>query len=173
MAARAQDSRPPNMGQYFKLVNMDREETVSLPGTMKPIERVTNAKAMALIGYLIFQGPQDGTSFIRMNADPDSLTDEQFEEYDIGIADDEEKRRHQAARSYEASRPISEANDFAGRWAGDRIVLVGDYDDSGLYGADLHDITGGLIAEFKEFVGESWWEGEQESVMRPDMVFQA
>lgn len=154
------------MGQYFQLVNLDRMEIAQLPGLMKAVERVTDVRAMGLVGYLLLQGPQDGTMFVGINADVDDIGPEELE----NIAPDRDPQS--AVRIIESKKDIGEANEYAGRWAGDRVALVGDYDESGLYGdSSLTDITDGLVAEFTEFVGEEWWEGDhQDQVMRPDMV---
>ena len=45
----------------------------------------------------------------------------------------------------------------AGRWAGDRIVLVGDYDISGLFDlarGTYRNITWMLVRDFNDFMGE-------------------
>jgi len=50
---------------------------------------------------------------------------------------------------------IQEAYKFAGRWAGDRIVLIGDYDESGLYHEAFEtyrDISKDLVEEFNRFI---------------------
>jgi hypothetical protein len=44
---------------------------------------------------------------------------------------------------------------FAGRWAGDAVYLIGDYDASNLYEiatADYHNISRELAEEYNEFV---------------------
>lgn len=44
----------------------------------------------------------------------------------------------------------------AGRWAGDRIVVVGDYDESGLYqkaAKEYREISGDIIEELNDFIG--------------------
>jgi hypothetical protein len=44
---------------------------------------------------------------------------------------------------------------YAGRWAGDEVYLVGDYDESKLYEtaqSDYHNIAKGLAKEYNEFV---------------------
>src|SRR5918992_1820652 len=44
---------------------------------------------------------------------------------------------------------------FAGRWAGDEVYLVGDYDESNLYeraNADYRNISRELAAEYNQFV---------------------
>lgn len=45
---------------------------------------------------------------------------------------------------------------YAGRWAGDPIFVVGDHDSSELYGIasrSYTDIAKGLVAEFNQFIG--------------------
>jgi len=44
---------------------------------------------------------------------------------------------------------------YAGRWAGDRIVLVGDYDESGLFDKveeEFREISEELAKEFNDFI---------------------
>ena len=47
---------------------------------------------------------------------------------------------------------------YCGRWAGDRIVVIGDYDSSGLYDEvkkkGWKDISVGVAKEFNEFIGD-------------------
>lgn len=45
---------------------------------------------------------------------------------------------------------------FAGRWAGDQICLIGDYDSSHLYQIAVDSYTNiaeGLVAEYNQFIG--------------------
>jgi len=45
--------------------------------------------------------------------------------------------------------------EYAGRWASDRIVLIGDYDESGLYSQaekEFTEISEGLVKEYNEFI---------------------
>jgi len=42
--------------------------------------------------------------------------------------------------------------DWIGRWAGDRIAIIGDYDKSGLYQQDMHDITQIIKQFLKPFI---------------------
>jgi len=51
---------------------------------------------------------------------------------------------------------IDKPYETAGRWAGDRIVLIGDYDESDLYDEafeKFRNITGQLVKDFNDFVG--------------------
>lgn len=180
------------MGQYFKLINVDKQEFVSLPGMMKAIERVTNPVAMGMVGYLLFEGPLDGTGRLLglacerkpdlveeaidakiereteieekrfqeyIEEQPNHIVDsferetdlsletlkdefdngEEFEafckqeSYSIYRKDNLNWDREMLATSAMAVYEISEALDFAGRWAGDDIRFVGDYAENGLY----------------------------------------
>lgn len=56
-----------------------------------------------------------------------------------------------------AGGDIKKEYKYAGRWAGDRIVVVGDYDSSGLYhtvkeSKEYKDITEEAIKEFNDFI---------------------
>lgn len=45
---------------------------------------------------------------------------------------------------------------YAGRWAGDEVYLVGDYDNSNLYqiaSEEFTDIAEALVAEYNRFIG--------------------
>ena len=45
---------------------------------------------------------------------------------------------------------------YAGRWAGDEVYLIGDYDSSGLYQRakdEYTNIAEGLVAEYNAFIG--------------------
>ena len=50
---------------------------------------------------------------------------------------------------------ISE-DETQGRWAGDRIVLVGDYDTSGLYveSEQFRNISEAVVRDWNEFIGQ-------------------
>ena len=46
-------------------------------------------------------------------------------------------------------------SEYAGRWAGDRIVVIGDYDESGLYeevSATYKEIGANMAEEFNAFI---------------------
>lgn len=146
------------MGQYFKLVNSSRKEWVDLPGGMKAIERVSDAVPMGMIGYLLLDGPGDGTAFLRF-ADPDdpkldeqkSVIVERELEHEASQLnytsmyrdDDGEWDESMIARTAAAHLELTELMEYAGRWAGDDVRLVGDYDDSGLY----QDCKGTVVVE--------------------------
>lgn len=134
------------MGQYFKLINLTKHEFVELPGPMKAIERITNPVAMGMFGYLMLEGPLDGTSFV-YEADPDDPKLENkiqrrknkaesekekyfFERY---MNDDGSWNEQVIAQHVAASEAIADMKEYAGRWAGDNVSLVGDYSETGHY----------------------------------------
>lgn len=85
------------MGQYFKLVNLDKKEVVNpwdIGGVAKFWEWLYNPQARVLV-WLLRQSDGDGG----------------------GDIPQEERERYTTL----------------GRWAGNRITLVGDYDSSGLW----------------------------------------
>lgn len=136
------------MGQYYQLFNRDRQEFVALPGMMKDIERVTDAVAMGIVGYLLFEGPCDGGRFTSMAGDRIDADDPRIDEYidrektntintdRTSVYYDEETGewdRDRIARVVGAGDSIAETFEYAGRWHGDAVSLTGDYAESGLY----------------------------------------
>ena len=118
------------MGQYFKLVNLDKKEVVNpwdIGGVAKFWEWLYNPQARVLV-WLLRQSDEDGGG-------------------DIGT---DERARYETI----------------GRWAGDRITLIGDYDSSNLWDtaantnddgkplpdAEYIDISATLRREFNEAI---------------------
>ena len=106
------------MGQYYVLVNLDKEEVVNphaIGGMAKLYEWCANTQAF-VIPYLLAKSDSAGGG----DAWKDSIKELKY----------------------------------CGRWAGDRIALVGDYDSSELYqkADDFTDISAALIKEFLNFV---------------------
>ena len=103
------------MGQYFRLINLDKREYVDpwdVGGRAKLWEWSANNQCRA-IPFLLRQSTEGGGGDIQ-------------EDYKI-----------------------------AGRWAGDRIALVGDYDDSKLFHIaeqDFRNISKELVKEFNHFI---------------------
>lgn len=136
------------MGQYFLLMNFDKKEVVNpwdLGGGAKLWEWCAS-KTAGVIPYLLRRSTGDGGG-------------------DVGTAlyywsDKSRREEVNALPSGKQSRAFKEEFNrlkstlqYAGRWADDRIALVGDYDVSGDYSrADFTDITEGLIEEYNEFI---------------------
>jgi len=171
------------MTQYFKYVNPEREEWISLPGPMSPVERLTNPVATAMVTYVLFNGPMDGTAFTGMVDTDSDEYQEALEEFKKREKETEESeferymeekpdyiaRQFERKHGYEPDRTSEEFKefcheksmsvyrknnwnwdrdkmqsavaagfhisdlDYAGRWAGDPVQLVGDYAESELY----------------------------------------
>jgi hypothetical protein len=102
------------MGQYFKLVNVDKKEVVdpwALGGTAKFWEWIANPHGRVLL-WLLRQSSEGGGGDI-----------DERDEYTT-----------------------------LGRWAGDRVTLVGDYDASGLYQASKTKDEHGDAIFFSDYV---------------------
>lgn len=115
------------MGQYFKLVNLDKQEVINpweIGGVAKFWEWLANPQARVLV-WLLRQSSESGGG------------------------------------------DIDDWGEFTtlGRWAGDRVTLVGDYDVSGLYqvsdtahcgtpisNAEYTDISRAVLDEFNHAV---------------------
>lgn len=104
------------MGQYFRAVNLDKEEYVcpwKIGGGAKLWEWCVNAQA-GIFPFLLRKSNEGGG----------------------GDIDKEYKT--------------------AGCWAGDRVVLIGDYDESGLWEKaeqEYENISRELVADYNDFIG--------------------
>lgn len=112
------------MGQYYKLVNQDKQEVVvarDVRGSNKFFEWLYNNQARVLV-WLLRQSSEGGGGDV-----PDP---------------------HRYAT--------------LGRWAGDRITLVGDYDESDLYedAEGYENIGATLLAEYNRAVEEDGFRAE-------------
>jgi len=105
------------MGQYFLLINLDKQEYVHphrIDGLAKLWEWCSNPQA-GIIPYLLRKSSETGGGDVE---NPDQLT-------------------------------------YAGRWSGNRIVLVGYYDESKRWDTALEtytDISKELKAEYDDFI---------------------
>lgn len=104
-----------NMGQYYRLVNIDRKEYIDpweIGGIAKLWEWCVNPQC-GVIPFLLRKSTETGGGDIR--------------------------------KEYE----------FAGKWAGDRIVLVGDYDESRLFDIvekEYTNISLKIVSEYNDFI---------------------
>ncbi|MEZ5942473.1 MAG: hypothetical protein R3C18_13855 [Planctomycetaceae bacterium] len=138
-----------HMGQYFKPVNTDKQEFVCpwcIGGGAKLWEWAVNRQG-AIFTLLLRQSSGTGGGDIGCS-EPQviHMTD------GMNIAD------VIAAGVQREGHPISiPPESIIGRWAGDRIVLVGDYDDSGLYAVASQsylNISEPLVETWNKFVGD-------------------
>lgn len=141
------------MGQYFKFINKDKKEFFTPNGGAKTLEVVSDPIGTGMLAYLLLQGPQDGTRFSGLH---NHLAPEWEDEMAEKMEEERERHKNEGRSSMyrnddgswdkrklvqviAAGHQISEDFRFAGRWAGDDIAVVGDYDDSGLYGETSQD----------------------------------
>lgn len=138
------------MGQYFKYINRDKQEYFIGEGGAKPVERATDPIGTGMLAYLMFDGPQDGTRFSGLHnpyapefegAMAEKMEEERERHRNAGRSsvyrnDDSSWDKPKLARVIAAGRHINDDElgfRFAGRWAGDDVALVGDYEESGVY----------------------------------------
>jgi len=70
------------MGQYFRLVNVDQQETVDVPHGIKLPEIMSSGLSCQVMAYLMFDGPFDGTTLLdRLYTEDDPRVQEGIEEY--------------------------------------------------------------------------------------------
>ncbi len=142
------------MGQYFKAVNLDKKEYVCpwcLDGVRKLFEWAVN-KQGAVFTLLLRQSSQSGGGDF-------SGPGTQFIDLDAGVSLSEVIAKGVTREGMLVNLP---PESIVGRWAGDRITLVGDYDDSGLYqkASSYLNISERLVDAWNEFV--NWDEHELE-----------
>lgn len=138
------------MGQYFKAVNLDKREVVCpwcLDGGAKLWEWAVNRQG-AVFTLLLRQSTETGggdyggprPQLIELTGESAAKT----------LADIITKG---IAREGPMTIPTSSV---VGRWAGDLVALVGDYDESGLYqdAKNYTNISKQLVEEWNRFVGD-------------------
>jgi hypothetical protein len=118
------------MGQYFKAVNLDKQEYVCpwcLGGVAKLIEWASNPSGAVFTMLLRSSSRSGGGDYygpagrsIEIGPDSAANIETVMDEIFKGVAME--------------GRPVTPAADTTvGRWAGDRVALVGDYDDAKLW----------------------------------------
>lgn len=164
------------MGQYFEFVNIDKQEVLSPPGGLKAIERATDVRAAGMLVWLLVDGPLDGMGALLALAARDiELTLDEAEEvrnrtFEEMHHTDEERFINDARRIVAAGDHVTDRFDALGRWAGDRISLVGDYAENDLYGrTDFKDVTPIVREEMEAVLTEDWFEAP-EAILAPDAV---
>ncbi|OYR56666.1 hypothetical protein [Halorubrum halodurans] len=136
------------MTQYFKFINETRKEVIA-PDTssMEAVARVTDPVGTGILAYLLIDGPKDGTRFTDLvnphapefeDAMSEFMADEREATRNEGRTsiyrnDDGSWNRERIVECIAADQHVTEGTEYAGRWAGDDIRLVGDYEESGVY----------------------------------------
>lgn len=135
------------MGQYFKAVNLDKREVVCpwcLKGGAKLWEWAVNRQGAIFTLLLRKSTGTGGGDYNMPGPHIIELTDESQDlAYIIGKA--------VAREGMPAPIPTSS---IVGRWGGDRVALVGDYDEDFAWGDLEHytNITERLVEEWNQFV---------------------
>ena len=139
------------MGQYFKAVNTDKKEYVCpwcVGGGAKLWEWAANPQG-AIFTLLLRKSSGSGggdyygyrTREVVLGEGHGSSTEGLLESIGATVALE--------------GQPIPSApNDIVGRWAGDRVVLVGDYDSSRLWNElpNYHNISEQVIRDWNSFI---------------------
>jgi len=138
-----------SMGQYFKAVNLDKREVVCpwcLDGGAKLWEWAVNRQG-AVFTLLLRQSSQTGGGDYG-GPGPQAV---ELTEGNAAETLNEILAKAQAREGMPMPIPSSSV---VGRWAGDRIALVGDYDESGLYqdAKRFTNISEQLVEEWNRFV---------------------
>lgn len=137
------------MGQYFKAVNLDKREYVCpwcIGGLAKLWEWAANPWGAIFVMLL---RKSTGTGGGDYNAGPTQVISlDQCSDPDTLL----KMIRAGVARE---GQPISLPPDSTvGRWAGDRVALVGDYDDSGLWNElpSYRNISAEVVRDWNAFM---------------------
>ena len=139
------------MGQYFKAINLDKREVVCpwcLDGGAKLWEWAVNRQGAVFTLLLRQSSSTGGGDYGGPEPQLIELTNDNAAE-----TLNELMAKGLAREGMEMPIPSSSV---VGRWAGDRVALVGDYDDSGLYqeARRFANISEKLVEEWNRFVGD-------------------
>ncbi len=123
------------MGQYFKAVNLDKREVVCpwcLGGGAKLWEWAANSYGAVFTLLLRKSSATGGGDYKRSPCSPSTRA------IVLNTRSPQDEARSVASAIMEAvaaeGQPVDLAPDsIVGRWAGDRVVLIGDYDASKLW----------------------------------------
>jgi hypothetical protein len=140
------------MGQYFKAVNLDKREVVCpwcLSGGAKLWEWAANPQGAVFTLLLRKSSASGGGDYYGYRT--------QDIELDTGSAKRAQESLLEAFRSaapQEGGPILSQPGSIVGRWAGDRVVLVGDYDDSKIWDEvpTYDNISEELVETWNDFI---------------------
>ena len=139
------------MGQYFKAVNLDKREVVCpwcLGGGAKLWEWAANAQG-AVFTLLLRKSSAGGGDYYGYHT--------QEVELDTSSAEGARQALLKAFASVAGQEggPVSpKPGSIVGRWAGDRVALVGDYDDSKIWNElpTYLNISEELVETWNDFI---------------------
>jgi len=101
------------MGQYFRLVNVDQQETVDVPHGIKLPEIMSSGLSCQVMAYLMFDGPFDGTTLLdRLYTKEDPKVQEGIEErIEQEVAIEEERKNEEQLKTTCLRRAIKYTDD--------------------------------------------------------------
>jgi hypothetical protein len=140
------------MGQYFKAMNLDKKEVVCpwcLHGGAKLWEWAASPQGAIFTLLLRKSSGSGGGDYYGYRTQELDLQD-----YPEGSASEAMLHKLGAVVGMEG-KPISPSPEsVVGRWAGDRVVLVGDYDESNLWEelASYRNISRELVDAWNPFI---------------------
>ena len=140
------------MGQYFKAVNLDKQEVVCpwcLSGGAKLWEWAANSQGAVFTLLLRKSSAGGGGDYYGYR--------QQKIEFDTDSAERVHESFFEAFRSVaslEGQSIAPEPGSIVGRWAGDRVALVGDYDKSEIWNELLtyRNVSRELVQAWNDFV---------------------
>ncbi len=140
------------MGQYFKAINLDKREVVCpwcLNGGAKLWEWTANRQG-AIFTLLLRQSSATG------GGDYGGPEPQMIELTSDNAAETLNELMAKGLAREGMDMPIPSSS-VVGRWAGDRVALVGDYDASGLYkqAKSFTNISEQLVEEWNRFIGDN------------------
>ncbi len=135
------------MGQYFKAVNLDKREVVCpwcLDGGAKLWEWCANRYGAV---FALLLRKSSGTGGGDFNGPPPQFVNLNDQDVDLAYL------ITKAAAREGMPAPIPKSS-IVGSWAGDRVCLVGDYDESNLWEelSSFTNITKQLVEEWNDFL---------------------
>ena len=138
------------MGQYFKAVNEDKKEVVCpwcLGGGAKLWEWAANPYGSVFTLLLRKSSAGGGGDYYGYR----------MQNIELGTDGNPAQTFLASVQNCAAmeGQPVPVAGDpIAGRWAGDRVMLVGDYDDSNLWErlSEYRNITQELVEVWNDFI---------------------
>ena len=131
------------MGQYFKAINLDKEQAISpygLGSAGKLIEILASGTLPKALVYVLRDGVIDGGGDLVEILDTDEFATETGFDREVDWEGYSDK--------------LDELTSLAGSWAGDDVRVVGDYNEDDLYSKakDFEDITEDVRIEINRFL---------------------
>lgn len=136
------------MGEYFVFANLDKKEYIVPDSGAKLWEIATDFQGAGILAYLLARGEIVVSRFNRTTTNPN--------ERDKLLEQGWKLTNTLRLTDYTIWNLSHEAKYF-GRWSGDRIVVIGDYDKSGLHREIVNsfkDVSKEAYREFYIFTGD-------------------